>query len=416
MEGIILARPESDLNKVEPDSASAEIERSAGDLFRDGRFLQAARAYLVLSDRHPERLDVQARLGYLDLISNRPASAVTRLSGVLEKGFRKREILSHLGEAYYRVGDLGPAALCYQQLGREGLAGTLAAMADLEIMRPDDALAGSQLDWITSDPLPVIKAEINGVAANMAVDTGAGDCVLDSHFAVSAGVRLGGQELRHFAGGQHAQVTHGHAEQLKLGDVRIRDVPVQMLDLQPAFGDWYPDLAIHGILGIRVMSLFGCTLDYQAGLLRLEPPNRRRSADDGIPLWLAENWMLLSHADFPLMRQALVFLDTGMTGGAFAVSESRAPALGVGPDARPTLVGTGGGGEIPGTGALVGKLSLDGFERCDVSGLLLDSLSIETALGYRINGLIGHDMLRDTRVTLDFFNMRLRLAPGLQTA
>jgi hypothetical protein len=79
-------------------------------------------------------------------------------------------------------------------------------------------------------------------------------------------------------------------------------------------------------------------------------------------------------------------------------------------------VGTGGGGEIPGTGALVGKLSLDGFERCDVSGLLLDSLSIETALGYRINGLIGHDMLRDTRVTLDFFNMRLRLAPGLQTA
>jgi hypothetical protein len=46
-----------------------------------------------------------------------------------------------------------------------------------------------------------------------------------------------------------------------------------------------------------------------------------------------------------------------------------------------------------------------------VGGLLLDSLSIETTLGYRINGLIGHDMLRDTRLALDFTNMRLRLSP-----
>lgn len=411
LEDIALKRPESDVDEIKPDIASAEIERSAGMLFRDGCFQQAAKAYLTLSDRHPERLDIQARLGYLDLIANKPASAVTRLSDALEKGFRNREILSHIGEAYYRVGDLGPAALCYQQLGREGLAGTLAAMADLEIMRPGNPLAGSDLAWITSDPLPVVRAEINGAAANLVVDTGAGDCVLDMRFAVSAEVRLGGQEWRHFAGGQHAQVTHGHVEQLNLGDVRIRDVPVQMLDLQAVFGDWYPDLAIHGILGIRVMSLFDCTLDYQAGRLSLEPPDRRRSTDEGVPLWLAEDWMLLSHTDFPARRQALVFLDTGMMGGAFAVSTSRAPALGVDRDARSPLVGTGGGGEIPGTGARAEELRLDAVERRNVGGLLLDSLSIETTLGYRINGLIGHDMLRDTRLALDFTNMRLRLSP-----
>ena len=385
-------------------------------LFSDGRFEQAANAYFMLSDRHPERLDIQARLGYLDLIANKPASAVTRLSDVLARGFRTREILPHIGEAYYRIGDLGPAALCYQQLGREGLAGTLAAMADLEIMRTGNSPAGSDLAWITSDPLPVVRAEINGMAANLVVDTGAGDCVLDMRFAVAAEVRLGAQEWRHFAGGQYAQVTHGHAEQLNLGDLRIRDVPVQMLDLQAVFGDWYPDLAIHGILGIRVMSLFHCTLDYKAGLLNLEPPEPRRSTDEGVPLWLAENWMLLSHADFSTHRNALVFLDTGMTGGAFAVSKSRAPALGVYRDTRPSLVGTGGGGEIPGTGACAGQLRLDTVERRNVGGLLLDSLSIENTLGYRINGLIGHDMLRDARLALDFTNMRLRLAPDLQAA
>ncbi len=90
--------------------------------------------------------------------------------------------------------------------------------------------------------------------------------------------------------------------------------------------------------------------------------------------------------------------------------------MGVGRDARSSLVGTGGGGEIPGTGARAGELRLDAVERRNVGGLLLDKLSIETTLGYRINGLIGHDMLRDTRLVLDFTNMRLRLAPGLQTA
>jgi len=34
-------------------------------------------------------------------------------------------------------------------------------------------------------------------------------------------------------------------------------------------------------------------------------------------------------------------------------------------------------------------------------------LSIETALGYRINGLIGHDLLRGARLSLDFTRMQL---------
>ncbi|MGB5562748.1 MAG: retropepsin-like aspartic protease [Sedimenticolaceae bacterium] len=396
--------------------ASAEIERRAAMLFRDGRFQQATEAYRTLLDRHPERLDVQARLGYLDLIANEPETAVTRLSTALENGYRKREVLSHLGEAYCRVGDLGPAALCFQQLGRDGLAGTLAAMADLAIMRLGAPLLGSDLAWISSDPLPVVRAEVNGVAANLVIDTGAGDCVLDSSFSVSAGVRLGGQEWRHFAGGQHAQVTHGHAEQLKLRDTLIHDVPVQVLDLQAVFGDWYHDLTIHGILGIRVMSLFDCALDYQAGLLSLQPPDDRRSMNEGVPIWLAENWMLLSHMDFPALGQALVFLDTGMTGGAFAVSATRAPDLGVDSGAHEPLVGVGGGGKIAGTGAHANALRLGSFERRNVKGLLLDSLSIESTLGFRINGLIGHDMLRDTRMHMDFANMRLHVSDASQNA
>jgi hypothetical protein len=51
-----------------------------------------------------------------------------------------------------------------------------------------------------------------------------------------------------------------------------------------------------------------------------------------------------------------------------------------------------------------------------VKGLLLDSLSIESTLGFRTNGLIGHDMLRDTHMHMDFANMRLRVSPASQNA
>ena len=34
---------------------------------------------------------------------------------------------------------------------------------------------------------------------------------------------------------------------------------------------------------------------------------------------------------------------------------------------------------------------------------------LDTALGYRINGLIGHDLLRGTRLSLDFTRMQLRI-------
>ena len=123
--------------------------------------------------------------------------------------------------------------------------------------------------------------------------------------------------------------------------------------------------------------------------------------------------MLLSHADFPKLQQALIFLDTGLTGGAFAVSEIRAQTLGIDRDRHASLVGTGGGGRVTGIGAQAHRLGLHRLARHEVNGLLLDSLSIESAFEYRINGLIGHDMLRDSRLNLDFANMRLRVSPAI---
>lgn len=206
-------------------------------------------------------------------------------------------------------------------------------------------------------------------------------------------------------------MLHGHAEQLWLNEICVTDVPVQVLDLQPTFGDWFPGLKVDGILGIRLLSLFDCTLDYIEQRLELSRPSTQSAPEQlGTPIWMAENWMVFSHADFPGERQATVFLDSGMTGASFAVPASRVAALGVTADPTATAIGIGGGGVVGGSAAEVSKLRLDALERTRCPGLILDQLSIEKTLGFRVNGLIGHDMLRDARLALDFRRMRMTLS------
>ena len=121
------------------------MEDDAQQSFVAGLFDQAFADYERLLQDQPGRLDIQARLGYLDLLANRTTSAIRRLTAVMEQGLRTRTVLSHLAEAYNRNGDLGHAALCYEQLGRDGLAGTLAAMSRLPVLQISNAPGSSRL-------------------------------------------------------------------------------------------------------------------------------------------------------------------------------------------------------------------------------------------------------------------------------
>jgi hypothetical protein len=101
-----------------------------------------------------------------------------------------------------------------------------------------------------------------------------------------------------------------------------------------------------------------------------------------------------------------------MTGGAFAVSESRAPALGLEVDERIALVGAGGGGTVQGHKVRLDWLRLDRRRGNNLEGIVLGSFPIEQSVGFAVQGLIGHDLLRDSVLTLDFPAMRLLLSAG----
>lgn len=393
-------------------------EQASQERFTQGQLWESATDYERLCRQLPERLDLRARLGYLALLSNDLVTAIKHLAQAINQGLRSRNVLAHLAEAYYRQGRLDSAAYCYQRLGREGLAGTMAVMAELNPWQLAQANTHVDIPWLADNPLPVITAQINGRSANLVLDTGAGDVVLDTRFAVDAGIRLGGREQRSFAGGMPALVTYGHVEELVLKDVGINHFPVQVIDIQHSLGDWFPDLPIHGILGTSLFSRFRTMLDYQTGSLGLEAHDTSDTAQPlevareqtGVPMWLAENQLLLTSVALPVLEQGVWFLDSGMTGGAFAVPGTEVETLGIEVDESDALIGTGGGGTVHGHKLRVDWLRLDQLCRCNLDGVMLDSFPLGHSCGFAIQGLIGHDLLRESVLTLDFPAMRLHLS------
>ncbi len=401
-------------------------EATAQQHFIAGSFSESATIYQQLCSNLPERLDIRARLGYLALLANDLDAAVKHLSQAINLGYRSRRTLTRLADAYYRMGRLGSAAYCYQRLDREGLAGTLAVMQDIDIYQFSHSEASVDIPWLTAAPLPVIEVQINGRKANMVLDTGAGDTVIDTRLAIDAGVRLGGKEHREFAGGMPAEVTYGHLEHLLINSFEVRDIPVQVIDIPYSLADWFPDLPIHGILGTGLFAHFTTTLDYHNKTLRLagssttvESQNGNNTSDHlpvpvkaGAPLWLAENQLLLTCADLPALKQGLWFLDSGLTGGAFAVPGTSVESLGLEADHSDTFVGTGGGGTVHGHKLHAECLCLDRLRRDNPSGIMLDNFPLEHSYGFAIQGLIGHDLLHDAVLTLDFPAMQLFLMPA----
>jgi len=348
------------------------------------------------------------------LLGNRPARAIELLAAAFNGGLKSRHQLENLALAYLVNGEPGSAALCYDRIGRTGLAGTLAAMADRRPASLHGERQSQTLEWLGTTALPLIRADINGLAVNLLVDTAAGDLVLDRDVAIQAGIPHGGQERRLFAGGLPAMVTYGHLQRLHLGDAALDDLLVQILDLRTNLAGYAPETPIHGILGISVLSRFTTTLDFRHRQLRLAPATPRQepiSPDDpgrGVRFWLADHQFVL----VPLQgvdRPGLWALDTGMAGAAFAVSSAAGKNADKDDDEAQPLQGMGGGGPVQAARVILPRLQLDGLHRRDLEGIELPALPLQQRFAFTVAGLLGCDFFRDSALTLDFTNMRLHI-------
>lgn len=259
--------------------------------------------------------------------------------------------------------------------------------------------------------LIVVPARIQGSAPiDCAVDTGASHCVLLPEVAARLGVRS--REVCTAAGaGGDLEVRVGSADSVQLGDLVAHDVAVIVTSELRRIGNaiGYP---IGGNLGHSFLGRYRLSLDYAAGTLELatedEPEDTRPAR--------AELEFELAHPSKPLImipvrlgsRLARFALDTGAS--ITVIAPQVAAECGIETTPSPSLTG-GGGVAVMAAAGVIPELSIGCVTLSSVRTAAAEFLGmLSEAIGTPIDGILGSNVLRRFRLTIDCPKRRVRLS------
>lgn len=379
--------------------------KTASEYFAGGRFAESEAICAELAAEGFRPPELAALYGELLVLRNRPGEAEPWLREAQAELSGSRRLLALLAQCRARQGALGEAAELYRSLGRTALAEKLGRLASDGWYRLGLPATGTELAWLPDLALPLVPAEINGVAGRFLLDTGVGETLIDPALAGPAGLELLGEEPIHFPSGPAGAVQHSLIESVALGPVRLQGVPAQVYATREAFAALLA-LPVDGIIGTGVLSRLPTTLDYRARVLRL---GRAAELGDGTPFYLAGDHYPLVPARINDRLDTLLFLDTGMSGAAagFPLSTARVAEL----EVALGIEGEGFGVDhsLAAQPLLCRSLEVAGLRREGLIGMLLPSFRLERRFGFRIGGLLGDGFINTAALTLDFDAMRLAL-------
>ena len=393
--------------------AAADLE-AADKLVQTGKFPEAESAYSRLQKADAKNFQATLRLGQIALLENRSKEAEKWLRRAAQLQPENRTVKALLAEMYYRRDDFPRAAPLFRASAREVIAKKLESFDNrvpYELQKKDFEV---HVKFLQTDPLPLISARVNGSEpANFLIDTGGAELILGAEFAKQVGVVEFGGTSGLLASGS-ATFLHGRIDSFTLGDLEVRNLPVQILDGR-AFAAGAPGKTVDGVVGTVFLYHFLSTLDYVNGELILRPKSKRslkrlekltkRQPQITVPFWMAGDHFMLAWGRINDSQPLLWFVDTGLAGRGFIGVPATLK------EARIELASPPGGGTSGGVVArtppfVVEKLALGDAVEHNISGLQ-GNLS---AIGeIRIAGIISHQFFKPYALTLDFQGMRLLL-------
>jgi hypothetical protein len=419
-------------------SAKAQFD-AADTAFREGDFPAAEAAYAEADRLAPGNPQILGPLGNLALYGNRVREAERYFQEALRAAPwyanvwpLTSDLKYRLGMAYYREDRFTDAA----RLFREAVGPlALGPLKDLQGIQRQLELFGVEtpyriegpeeirVDFVQTDPLPLIEASCNGSDRKLfLIDTGGAEVILDREWAREIGAEIAGSLTGTYAGGETAETGLGRIESLRLGELTVRSLPIHTLDLSP-MAEVFNGTKIHGIIGTRFLMHFLSTIDYAGGALVLErnsPAARERletrladSDAKAIPFWLADLHVILARGSVNGLPPSLMFIDTGLAGKGFTASEEVLREAGIAVDWSRGRKEIGGGGPALFTDILVERLTLgEGRNQLTATALPGSAIQGDTnilkgSLGFAVGGLVSHRFFRPYAVTFDFTGMRL---------
>lgn len=254
-----------------------------------------------------------------------------------------------------------------------------------------------------AQPLVLVPVSVNAASPReFILDTGAGTTLLSPEFARELNVEITGSKQGQTAGGR-VTAKLARVESITVGHAACSNMDVAITDLSAL--SRAVSAHIDGDLGYNFLKHFRLTLDFCMNELRIDEPNRVDYF--GSPA-LAELPIRLAHASKPLIlldahidkHGPFVFaLDTGTSTSAISLELARQLNLSTAP--LPPV--TTGGAPIQVSAARLPSLRIANLEEhaLDVmAGGFLPMLS--SAIGTKLDGIIGYNFLRHYKVVIDY--------------
>ncbi len=275
------------------------------------------------------------------------------------------------------------------------------------------AMQGAQavVPFVATDPLPLLRAKINGRDALLLLDTGAPAIGLTPDAAKRLGVASQNAGQGVFAGGKRAVVQKGWIESVELPGVTVRGVPAAILPGQFDIGGHHID----GAVGTSFLAQFLSTIDYQRGRLILRPRSEsstfERSANaNGAavePMWLVGDHFIFARAKVNASPEALFNIDTGGAGLGVQLTKASLDAAAIVPDLSKARDFVGGGGPARAVPFSASSVSLGTFTQRNVPGLYFVDGDQFGIFPFAVAGTLSHEFFRRTALTFDFDAMRM---------
>ncbi|MBL9104505.1 MAG: retropepsin-like domain-containing protein [Myxococcales bacterium] len=250
---------------------------------------------------------------------------------------------------------------------------------------------------------PLIEVELAGEKTLALIDTGAADVIVDTELAAKLKLPIRSRTPL----GEQGEIGHSQVPALKIGGATITDIPVDVFPSETLAQMSGGRTRLAGaVIGVRVLEQFQATLDVPAkkfSLVHGVPKCKaelaaNRSGAGATPMWLHETNFVYVLGQMN-GAEGLFLINTGMQGVDMTATSKAYARSGIGPPAlrrdQPAIVD-------------VAEFTIDE---------LLTAEKLRGAYGYfeqgessdqfRIDGMIGLEIITTRRVTFDFPERKL---------
>jgi predicted aspartyl protease len=258
-------------------------------------------------------------------------------------------------------------------------------------------------------PLILLPVEANGEGPfEFILDTGAGTSLVSSELAEKLGIKILGSREGQSAGGA-ISVSLAKLSSLAVASLKLENVDVGIVDLSH-IGKTV-GAKIDGDLGYNFLKHFRITLDYRKSVIRFDDPKRVEPAGRSV----TEIAMRLASPAKPLIlvdvhangRGPFQFaIDTGTS--TTAITPELAKQLGVANSATGPV--TTGGAHVDVTSGVLQSFQVGDARIDNLSVIVADFFAmLSTAIGAKLDGIVGYNFLCNYQVAFDYPNETLSL-------